>query len=310
MDATLSITPGRAVAGRRGHRAARRSLLVACFLAPSLAIFVLYRVLPLGWNVWLSFEHWSPLRPARFAGLEHYVDLMDDDVFWHALQNTLIFIAAAPVAIAAALAIALLVNSDLKGAAVYRTIVFLSYPLMTVAVGIIWRWMYDPRGGLINFALRGIGIIDKPIAFLESDVWALPCVILADIWQVLGFYMIILLTGLQAIPQHLYEAARIDGAPAYARLFRITLPLLKPSLFICGVIGILNSFTAFDLVYIMTQGGPDHATELLITYIYKTGFGETQFDYAAALTVVQFSLLLLLTWLAHRAAGRNAGALA
>ena len=114
-------------------------------------------------------------------------------------------------------------------------------------------------------------MIHQPIAFLESDAWALPCVILADFWQVLGFYMIVLLTGLQSIPPHLTEAARIDGAPAWARFFRITLPLLRPSLFLCAVIGMLNSFTAFDLVYIMTQGGPDHATELLVTYIYRTG---------------------------------------
>ena len=284
--------------------------MIGCFLAPSLGIFLLYRVLPLFWNLYLSFEFWSPLRPARFAGAANYIEMWQDDVFWQALENTLIFMAAAPVAISAALGIALLVNSDLRGAAVYRTLVFLSYPLMTVAVAIIWRWMYDPRGGLVNYALRSVGLISQPISFLESDVWALPCVILADFWQVLGFYMIILLTGLQAIPPHLYEAARIDGAPSRARFWRITLPLLRPSLFLCGVVGILNSFTAFDLVYVMTQGGPDHATELLITYIYRSGFGETRFDYAAALTIVQFVLLLGLTWLAHRAAGRNAGALA
>jgi len=308
-DAALTlpgIRPRIAIRPRPGQR----GLIIACFLAPSLGIFLLYRVAPLFWNLWLSFEFWSPLRPARFAGLANYAEMLEDDVFWQALQNTLIFMAAAPVAIGIALAIALLVNSDLKGAAVYRTIVFLSYPLMTVAVAIIWRWMYDPRGGLINYALRTVGVISKPISFLESDIWALPSVILADLWQVIGLYMIVLLTGLQNIPPHLYEAARIDGAPARARFWRITLPLLRPSLFLCAVIGILNSFTAFDLVYVMTQGGPNHATELLITYIYRSGFGETRFDYAAALTVVQFGLLLALTWLAHRAAGRNAGALA
>ena len=156
--------------------------------------------------------------------------------------------------------------------------------------------------------IRGIGLIDKPIPFLESFAWALPSVIVADIWQVLGFYMIILLTGLQSIPPHLYEAARVDGAPAWARFLRITLPMLRPSLFLCAVIGILNSFSSFDLVYIMTNGGPAHATELLVTWIYKTGFGQTRFDYAAALTVVQFALLLILTFLAHLASGGNAGA--
>lgn len=292
-----------------GQQRNRQLALVVCFLLPSLVIFFLYRLLPLGWNVVLSFQAWSPLKPAVWIGLEHYAEMWTyDEVFWIALKNTLIFILASPFAIAAALGIALLVNSDLKGASVYRTIVFLSYPLMTVAVGIIWRWMYDERGGIINYALRGSGLIDQPIGFLQDFDWALPSVIFAEVWQVIGFYMIILLTGLQSIPQNLYEAARIDGAPAWARLFRITLPMLRPSLFLCMVVGILNSFSSFDLVYIMTNGGPGHATELLITHIYKSAFVQTKFDYAAALTVVQFALLLVLTVAANKAAGGNAGA--
>jgi ABC-type sugar transport system permease subunit len=304
-------------AGREGwrddwwrRRRTREFALIACFLLPSITVFFLYRVLPLGWNVLLSFQYWSPLRPARWAGLDHYEEmLLHDDVFWQALQNTLIFIGVSPLAILFALGIALLVNSDLKGAAIYRSIIFLSYPLMTVAVGIIWRWMYDERGGIINFVLRESGLASKPIPFLQSFEWALPSVIVAEVWQILGFYMIIILTGLQSIPPHLYEAAAIDGAPRWAQFWRITLPMLKPSLFLCAVVGILNSFTSFDLVYIMTNGGPGHATELLITLIYKSGFGQTKFDYAAALTVVQFSLLLALTYLANRAVGGNAGAL-
>jgi len=300
--------------GRRGawwrKKRTRELAIVACFLLPSLAIFFLYRVLPLGWNLLLSVQYWSPLKPPRWAGLDHYQEmLLYDDVFWQSLKNTLIFIGPSPIAIVLALGIALLLNSDLKSAAVYRSIVFLSYPLMTVAVGIIWRWMYDERGGIINFALRESGVVAKPIPFLQSFEWALPSVIVAEVWQVLGFYMIIILTGLQSIPQHLYEAASIDGAPRWAQFGRITLPMLRPSLFLCAVVGILNSFTSFDLVYIMTNGGPGHATELLITYIYKSGFGQTKFDYAAALTVVQFILLLALTYLANRAAGGNAGSL-
>ncbi|MBM3523987.1 MAG: sugar ABC transporter permease [Alphaproteobacteria bacterium] len=293
------------------HRKRTRDVaLVACFLLPALTIFFLYRILPLGWNLWLSFHTWSPLKPAKWIGLEHYEEmLLDDDVFWQALTNTLIFIGASPLAIAAALGIALLVNSDLRGASVYRTIVFTSYPLMTVAVGIIWRWLYDERGGFINYVLRSSGVVDEPVKFLQSFDLALACVILAEFWQVLGFFMIILLTGLQSIPQHLYEAARVDGVPPVARFFRITLPLLRPSIFLCIVVGILNSFTSFDLVYVMTNGGPGHATELLITYIYKSGFGQTRFDYAAALTVVQFLLLIVLTWLANRLSGGNAGAM-
>lgn len=295
--------------GWLGRRRTRQAALVACFLTPSLLIFLLYRILPLVWNVVLSFQSWSPLHPPTWVGWDNYDEMLsDDDVFWQALWNTLIFMSSQTIGVAIALAIALLVNSDMKGAPVYRTIVFLSYPLMTVAVAIIWHWMYNERGGLINYVLRQLGILHQPIAFLDSFGWALPSTIIANTWQVLGFFMIVLLTGLQSIPLHLYEAARVDGAPAWARFLRITLPMLKPSLFLCAVIAILNSFAAFDLVYVMTNGGPGHATELLITYIYKQAFGESRFDYAAALTVAQFVLLMALAWLAHRAAGGNAGA--
>jgi multiple sugar transport system permease protein len=310
IETVLERGSGSAAARPRAlRRRTRRSILIWSFLAPSLFIFLVYRILPLFWNLALSFEKWSPLRPARWAGLDWYEEMfLYDDVFWTAFGNTLLFMASAPLAIGVALGLALLVNADIRGRDVYRTIVFLSYPLMTVAVAIIWRWIYDERVGLINYALRALGIIDQPIAFLQSFEWSLPAVILANIWQMLGFYMIVLLTGLQNIPQNLYEAAAIDGAAARHRFWRITLPMLRPSLFLCAVIGMLNSFTSFDLVYVMTGGGPGHATELLVTYVYKLGFGQTRFDYAAAVTVVLFLVLVAAAWLANRLSGGNAGA--
>jgi ABC-type sugar transport system permease subunit len=291
------------------RRSTRKAVLIWSFLAPSLLIFLLYRILPLLWNVVLSFEAWSPLKPAVFIGLDNYQEMFsDDDVFWQALWNTLGIIASAPVGIAIAVGLALLVNSNIRGRDIYRTLIFLSYPLMTVAVAIIWRWMFDERVGLINYVARSLHLTDQPIQFLNSFTWALPSVIVANVWQMLGFYMIIILTGLQTIPANLYEAAEIDGANAFRRFLRITLPLLRPSLFLCFVIGMLNSVTSFDLVYVMTQGGPGHATEILVTYIYKLAFNQTRFDYAAAITVIFFLLLLAITWTANRLSGGNAGA--
>ncbi len=287
----------------------RQAVLIWCFLLPSLLIFGLYRIMPLAWNVVLSFQEWSPTRPATWAGLYHYEEMFFyDEVFWTALWNTLLYIGSAPIGIAIALGLALLVNSDIRGRDAYRTIIFISYPLMTVAVGVIWRWMFDERVGLINYVARSLNLVDSPIPFLNSFDWALPSIIAANIWQMLGFYMIILLTGLQNIPQNLYEAASIDGADARRRFWRITVPLLKPSLFLCFVIGMLNSFTSFDLVYVMTGGGPGRATELLVTYVYKLGFVQTKFDYAAAVTVVFFVLLIAIAWAANRLSGGNAGA--
>jgi ABC-type sugar transport system permease subunit len=290
---------------RKRHR---EYLLVWLMLLPALAIFLTFRVVPLLWNAALSVQFWSPTKPAEFAGLYHYEEMfVYDDVFWEALVNTFKYMLTAPIAIVLALLLALMVDSRIRGRGVYRTIIFLSYPLMVVAVGIIWRWLFDERVGLINYGLRTLGLLDAPIAFLESFSTALPAVIAAAIWQIVGFFMIILLTGLQSIPQNLYEAASIDGASRWSQFWRITLPLLRPSVFLCFVIGIIASFTSFDLIYVMTGGGPGHATELLITYIYKSAFTLTQFDYAGALTVVMFLLFVGLALIANLLAGGDAG---
>jgi ABC-type sugar transport system permease subunit len=292
-----------------GPRRWRRQGAIWLLLAPSLAIFLLYRIVPLGWNAVLSVQKWSPLRPAEFAGLHHYEEMfLHDDVFWTSLQNTLVYMASAPVGIALALALALLVNAGIRGRTAYRAIIFASYPLMAVAVGIIWRWLYDEKLGLINYVLIRLGVVERGIPFLDSFTWAMPAVMVATIWQMVGFFMIVLLAGLQSIPPNLHEAAAIDGADGGQRFLRITVPLLRPSLFLCLVLGIINSFTSFDLIYVMTRGGPNYATELLITYIYRAAFVLSQLDYAAALTVVLFLLLLGVTWAANRLSGGEAGA--
>ncbi len=295
----------RALFAKKRHR---ELFLIWALLIPALAIFLLYRIIPLIWNVVLSFQFWSPTKPSEWAGLYHYEEMyIYDDVFWEALANTFKYMLTAPIAIVIAICLALMVNSKIRGRGIYRTIIFMSYPMMVVAVGIIWRWLYDEKVGLINYVLRSLGIIDEPIAFLESFSTALPSVIAAAIWQIVGFFMIILLTGLQNIPPNLYEAASIDGASRWRQFWRITLPLLRPSIFLCFIIGIIASFTSFDLIYVMTGGGPGHATELLITYIYKAAFTLTQFDYAGALTVVMFLLFVGLALIANALAGGEAG---
>ncbi len=241
----------------------------------------------------LSVQTWSPFRPGAFAGLIHYEELLlHDEVFYKSLWNTVVFMSSAPVAIALALGLALLVDTRIRGRGVYRAIIFLSYPLMTVAVGIIWRWLYDEKVGLINYVLLSLHLTQRRIAFLDSYEWAMPSVV----------------AGLQNIPPNLQEAAALDGASGVQRFRHITLPLLRPAIFLCLMIGIINSFTSFDLIYVMTGGGPNYATEVLITYIYRVAFVLSKFDYAAALTVVLFLFLLVLTWLANRLAGGEAGA--
>ena len=232
--------------------------LVWLFLLPSLAIFALYRIIPMIWNVVLSLEFWSPYKPATFAGLYHYQEMLFyDDAFWQVLWNTILFMVSAPVGIALALGVALLVDTKVRGRNVSRTIVFMSYPVMTVAVGIIWQWLYNENVGLINYMLISLGVIDRGVPFLQSFDLALPAVIVASIWQVIGFYMIILLTGLQSIPPNLYEAASIDGASPMQTFRRITLPLLWPGILAGLMLAFVISLDDVVITNFVKSGGQD-----------------------------------------------------
>lgn len=286
----------------------RELLLIYLFLLPAFAVFMLYRIIPLGWNLVLSFQEWKAIGPNPWIGLSNYTKMFKDEVFWKSLSNTIIYlIVGSPVAIILAIFIAISVNQPLKGRNVYRALIFIPYPITPIAIGIIWQWLYNERFGLINYILRSIGIVGEGIPFLQSFRWALPSVILTSIWQVVGFFFILILTGLQSIPSELYEAAIIDGASARNRFFRITLPLIRSTIFICFIVGIINSFTLFDLIYVMTGGGPGHSTEILITYIYKNAFSFGKMGYAASITVILFLFLLIITYLMNRVSGGEAG---
>lgn len=286
----------------------RHTLLVILFLAPSVLIFLLYRIIPIGWNLVLSFQHWKLFGPKPFVGLKHYGQMLTDHVFWHSFGNTMFyFLGGSVIPIFLALGLALLVNKPLKGRNVYRAMIFLPYPITPVAIAIIWKWLYDDKVGLINFILRSLGLIKQGIPFLSSFSLALPSLIFTTIWQVLGYFVIIILAGLQTIPTELYESAELDGATGSKKTRYVTIPLIRPTLFLCFIVGIINSFTTFDMVYVMTDGGPGHATEILITYIYKSAFTYNQLGYGAALTVAMFLFLLLISIISNRISGGEAG---
>jgi ABC-type sugar transport system permease subunit len=282
--------------------------MVYLFLLPSLAIFLLYRIIPIGWNFVLSFQEWKVIGANEWVGLEQYADMFTDSVFWQSFRNTIVyFFLGTPIAIAVAIIIATLVNNPMRGRNFYRVVVFLPYPITPVAIAIIWQWLYNKDVGLINFVLREIGLVEAGIPFLQSFQLALPSVILTSIWQVLGYFVILILAGLQTIPGDLYESAELDGASPVARFFRITIPLIRPTIFLCFIVGIINSFTVFDMVWVMTRGGPGHATEILITNIYKNAFTFNKIGFAAAMTVFMFVFLLIVTWYSNRLSGGEAG---
>jgi ABC-type sugar transport system permease subunit len=238
------------------------------------------------WNVALSVQSWSPFKPSHFAGLIHYEELLfQDEVFWKSLWNTVVFMSSSPIAIALALGLALLVDTRIRGRGIYRAIIFISYPLMTVAVGIIWRWLYDEKVGLINYVLLSLHLTQRRIAFLDSYEWAKPSVVVAAVWQIVGFFMVILLAGLQNIPPNLQEAAALDGASGAQRFRHITLPLLRPAIFLCLMIGVINSFTSFDLIYVMTRGGPADTTKTASFFVYQESFSYLRAGSGAAYAV-------------------------
>ncbi len=290
------------------QRRQSRALMIIILLAPSLIVFFLYRAVPIVWNLILSFQKWNFVDPPKFIGLVNYSKVFTDPIFWESFRNTVLyFFGGSPIAIILALGLSLLVNKPLKGRNVYRALIFLPYPITPVAIAIIWKWLYDDKVGLINFILRSLGLTKDGIGFLSSFSWALPSVIFTTIWQVLGYFVIILLSGLQTIPLELYESAELDGAGAARRLWSITLPLIRPTIFLCFIVGIINSFTTFDVIYIMTNGGPGHATEILVTYIYKNAFTFNQIGAAAAMTLVMFVFLLLITIVSNKISGGEAG---
>ena len=288
----------------------RRSILlmIYLFLFPSVAIFILYRITPIIWNFVLSFQEWQFIGPNTWVGLRNYAEMIRDPVFWQSFKNTLIyFFGGTPIAIALAVLVAVLVNNPIRGRNAYRVMIFLPYPITPVAVAIIWQWLYNEKVGLINFVLRTLGLVSDPVPFLQSFTLALPSVIVTTVWQVLGYFVIIVLTGLQTIPDDLYESAELDGASRLVQFFRITLPLIRSTIFLCFIVGIINSFTVFDIIYVMTDGGPGHATEILVTNIYKNAFTFNRMGYAAAMTVFMFLFLLLVTWYSNRVSGGEAG---
>lgn len=290
------------------QRRRSRALMIIILLAPSLIVFFLYRAVPIVWNLVLSFEKWNFVETPKFVGLVNYGKVFADPIFWESFKNTVLyFFGGSPIAIVLALGLSLLVNKPLKGRNLYRALIFLPYPITPVAIAIIWKWLYDDKVGLINFILRSLGLTREGIGFLSNFSWALPSVIFTTIWQVLGYFVIIMLSGLQTIPGELYESAELDGASAAQRLWSITLPLIRPTIFLCFIVGIINSFTTFDVIYIMTNGGPGHATEILVTYIYKNAFTFNQIGAAAAMTLVMFLFLLLITVVSNRISGGEAG---
>jgi ABC-type sugar transport system permease subunit len=274
------------------------------FIAPNIALFTAFSFLPLIYAVYISLHDWGLLGEPSFIGMRNYLRLWQDSLFWRALANTLLYAAGTvPTAMAIGLLLALALDRRLPARALFRSLYFLPLVVSAVATGTIAAWIFNDNYGVLNALIARLG--GPRIAWLSSPYWALPSLILTTLWVRVGFCMVVYLAALQSIPQMYYEAARIDGASPLTQFRHITLPLLKPATFLLLVLSVIYSFHVFDLIYVMTGGGPGFSTTMLVQYIFRSAFVTSEMGYASAVGVALYGLILgftVLQWRASRQA--------
>ncbi|MEJ3655066.1 sugar ABC transporter permease [Actinomycetes bacterium KLBMP 9759] len=277
----------------RPRRRTLRPILTGwSFILPNFLGFALLTLVPMVFGLALSFMDWSPWTDEpEWVGLENFERMFRNSTFWIALGNTVYYaIGHIPLTMAVALGLALLLNRALTGLGFFRTAFFLPYVTSLVAVAVVWNMLFNPTSGPINQFLQALGVDDPP-GWTSSTAWAMPAVIIASVWRDMGYYMVLFLAGLQTIPTELYEAAKVDGANAWQRFWNITLPGLRPTTFFVLIMCTVASFKIFDLIVVMTDGGPGRATVVLSQLIYQQGIQEGRFGFASAISLVLFLLV-------------------
>lgn len=266
-------------------------------LAPSLLLLGTFVVGPVLLDVPLSFMHYDMIAATgRWVGLDNYRALAADPIFWQAVAHTLeLAVGTAVPLLTLAVFFALVLNRRVRGRGVYRTILFAPYVIPLVASSIAWIWMLSSNG-FVNEVL-GLVLPVHGVAWLDSSAWALPGIMLVTIWQFVGYYTVLVLSGLQGIPHEIEEAARIDGAGELRLAWSVTLPLLSPTLLFCLVVSVIASFRVFDQIYVMTGGGPGTATMTLVFYLYQQGFAFLNTGSGASVSVILLGGLMGVTWL-------------
>jgi multiple sugar transport system permease protein len=277
-----------------GERNLSKLAWVLVFISPSLVGLILFSVIPILASLGLTLFEWDLLTPPRFAGLGNFQRLIHDQNFWAALGHTLYFIAGyIPLVMVIALGVAVILNQKLRGVIFFRAAFFIPVVSAWVAVALLWKWIFNPKFGIVNYLLGLVGIAGP--AWLFDPQWAMPAVIITSVWKDIGFVMVMFLAGLQGISEEYYDAAAIDGAGAWQRFWYITLPLLSPTTFFATIISLINSFQVFDQVWIMTGGGPAGATSVLVEQIAKNAFEYSRMGYAATLSWTLFLLVFAAT---------------
>jgi multiple sugar transport system permease protein len=287
-------TPTMSAPVRKKSTRLRYTLTVLAFLLPSAIPLALFVLGPMVAAAWISLQKWNLISPMQFIGLENYANLLTDPETGAVFLHTAYYIVGyLPLVYVGGLALALALNTALKGRSFLRGIYFLPVVTSWIVVALVWRWLLNPSNGIVNTVLAFFGI-EGP-GWWSDPVWAMPSIILASAWKDLGFVMVILLAGLQAISPDLYDAAKVDGAGWWRRLTSVTLPLLSPSTFFVLVISLINGFQVFDQVYAMTGGGPNGASEVVVMRIYDLTFRYGAAGEASALSWILFVVVLAVT---------------
>ncbi|MFO1122915.1 MAG: sugar ABC transporter permease [Hyphomicrobiales bacterium] len=278
---------------RQGSRLNQRSLAPWLFLAPGMLMFLIYVIIPIFQSIRISFYDWDGLGPMTWVGLENYVDLLDDDSFYTSLKNNIIWLVLYLLAIPAGLAVALFLNQTVAGIRLYKSLFFFPFVISQVVVGLIFSWFYAPDFGLLP---KIIGFFTgTEVAILADERYATYGVIAAGLWPQIAYCMILYLTGLNNINPEQVEAARMDNAKGWSMLWHIIIPQLRPATFIAMVVTIIGALRSFDLISIMTVGGPYGSTRVLSYFMYEQALSEygVAMGYGAAIAVVLFAIMLI-----------------
>lgn len=293
-------------AARRNRRTARRAAAGRLFVAPNLVAVGVFMLFPLGFSLYMSVQRWDLFGAPRFVGLANFRTLLTGDpLFVIALRNTAVYTVGTVVpTLIASLAVAAALNRKIKGMGIFRTVLFLPLAVSSVVMAIVWQFVLNTDNGLLNIVLGWFGL--RPVPWLVDPRWAMVSLCLVTVWKAVPFATVVLLAAMQAIPETLYEAARLDGAGALRRFCSITVPLVRGALSFVAVISVVTVFQAFDQVYVLTggHGGPETGTYVFGIMLFQHAFAFLDFGYAAALAWVMFAILLVLTVLQLRLSRR------
>jgi multiple sugar transport system permease protein len=278
------------------RRAKKDWVAAYVFIAPVTIGLLIFYIWPFVQNVWFSFNEVNKFNMTTFVGVQNYVDMVQDKEMWKTFGNTLKYVVCTvPVGLFLSICIAALLNSKIKGTSIYRTLYFLPSVTMAAAVAMVWKWIYNEKMGILNSVIRGMG--GKGVGWLTDPKIALFMIMIVGLWMTVGYNMIILLAGMQGISKSYYEAAAIDGAGSLQQFFKITIPMLTPTIFFVMITSIISGFQVFDVVYMMIgKTNPAYAsTQTVVMLFYRQAFDYGYKGYAAAISILIFAVIMLVT---------------